>query len=56
MADDDASEPDVKRSDVGLGLPLLTGSLVPVAWLEAGDTAEIIIDGLGQATFRLAEP
>ena len=42
------------------GMPLraddviLTGSLVQIAWLQPGDTAEIIIDGLGQATFRLA--
>ena len=42
------------------GIPLraddiiLTGSLVQVAWLQPGDTAEIIIDGLGRATFHLA--
>ncbi len=32
---------------------ILTGSLVQVAWLNEGDAAEIIIDGLGRASFRV---
>ncbi len=50
-----ANERESRAAPLRAGDLILTGSLVQVAWLDEGDRAEIIIDGLGRAEFEFGE-